>query len=76
MATEVVYLGLKINRNGIHPVPEKVVAIEEMPRPSDVKELQAYLGMLNYYSWFFAKAGHSVSSHVPSSEKRGEVDIV
>ena len=55
VASEVVYLGLKINRNGIQPVPEKVVAIEEMPRPSDVKEPEAYLGMLNYYSRFLPK---------------------
>ncbi|KAK7095401.1 hypothetical protein V1264_006813 [Littorina saxatilis] len=52
LATEVVYLGLKIDQSGIQPVPEKVEAIQEMPRPTDVKQLQAYLGMVNYYSRF------------------------
>ena len=52
LAPEVVYLGLKIDQNDIHPVPEKVKAIEEMPRPTDVKQLQAYLGMVNYHSRF------------------------
>lgn len=52
MATEVIYLGLKIDQTGIQPVPEKVKAIQEMPQPTDVKQLQAYLGMVNYYSRF------------------------
>ena len=52
LAREVVYLGLKIDQNDIHPVPEKVKAIEEMSRPTDVKQLQAYSGMVNYYSRF------------------------
>ena len=34
LAREVVYLGLKIDQNGIHPVSKKVKAIEEMPRPA------------------------------------------
>ena len=53
LASEVIYLGLKIDSTGVHPVPEKLKAIEEMPRPADVKQLQAYLGMLQYYSRFF-----------------------
>ena len=52
LASEVVYLGLKIDATGIHPVQEKVKAIEDMPRPQDVKQLQAYLGMLQYYARF------------------------
>lgn len=52
LATEVIYLGLKIDQNGVQPVPEKVQAIQEMPPPTDVKQLQAYLGMVNYYSRF------------------------
>ena len=52
LASEVVYLGLKIDGMGVHPVPEKLKAIEEMPRPADVKQLQAYLGMLQYYARF------------------------
>ena len=52
LAPKVVYLGLKTDQNGIRPVPKKVKVIEEMPRASDVKQLQAYLGMVNYYSRF------------------------
>ena len=49
---EVVYLGHCINRSGIQPVKGKVNAIHEAPAPTNVKELQAFLGMLNYYACY------------------------
>ncbi|XP_062620753.1 uncharacterized protein K02A2.6-like [Saccostrea cucullata] len=52
MAPEVVYLGYKINKQGIYPVAEKVTAIKNAPNPTKVIELKAYLGMLNYYNRF------------------------
>ena len=45
-------MGLKIDQNGIQSVQEKVEAIKNMPQPQDIKQLQAYLGMVNYYSRF------------------------
>ena len=47
---EVVYLGHRINRSGIQPVEGKVRAIHEAPALTSAKELQAFLGMLNYYA--------------------------
>ncbi|CAC5367296.1 unnamed protein product [Mytilus coruscus] len=52
LALEVIYLGFKINKQGIFPVESKVKAISEAPRPTNVTELKAYLGMLNYYNRF------------------------
>ncbi|XP_021364454.1 uncharacterized protein K02A2.6-like [Mizuhopecten yessoensis] len=52
LAKEVVYLGHKVSEEGIQPVTEKVKAIQEMPAPTNLKELQAYLGMLNFYNRF------------------------
>ena len=49
---EVVYLEHRINRSGIQPVEGKVRAIHEAPAPTKVKELQAFLGMLNYYACY------------------------
>ena len=49
---EVVYLGHRINRSGIQPVDGKVRAIHEAPVPTNVKELQGFLGMLNYYACY------------------------
>lgn len=52
MKPEVVFLGHLINREGIHPVPSKVKAIQEAPRPRNVTELKSYLGLLTYNNKF------------------------
>ncbi|XP_046555656.1 uncharacterized protein K02A2.6-like [Haliotis rubra] len=54
LAQEVVYLGYRIDKEGIHPVPEKVMTIKEAPEPTSVTELKSYLGMLNYYGRFMS----------------------
>ena len=40
MASEVVYLGHKIDAQGLHPLAEKVEAIQAAPVPKDVTELK------------------------------------
>jgi hypothetical protein len=52
MGKEVIYLGHKISESGVEPLKEKIQAVEEMERPTDKKELQSYLGLINYYSRF------------------------
>ncbi|KFD68710.1 hypothetical protein M514_19153 [Trichuris suis] len=47
-----VFLGHLVDRNGIRPAPEKVAAIQNFPRPVAVKQLQRFLGMLNFYRRF------------------------
>lgn len=49
---EVMFLGHKVDETGLHPVPEKVTAIQNAPSPKTVTELKAYLGLLNYYNKF------------------------
>ena len=46
------YLGYKIDAEGLHPVAEKVQAVTEAPRPTNVQELKSFLGLLIYYSRF------------------------
>ncbi|CAC5392405.1 unnamed protein product [Mytilus coruscus] len=58
MAEEVVYLGFKINKHGIYLVESKIEAIDKAPSPTNVTELKAYLGMLNYYNKFLANLSH------------------
>ena len=48
----VVYLGYKIDKNGIHPLAEKVEAVKNAPEPKNITELKSYLGLLTYYSRF------------------------
>ena len=49
---KVQYLGHIFSKDGVHPNPEKVRAILEAPAPNDLKQLQAFLGLCNYYSQF------------------------
>ena len=52
---EVCYLGHILSENGIKPDPEKTKAILNMPKPENIKQLQSYLGMVNYLTKFFPK---------------------
>lgn len=51
-APEVEYLGHIICKQGLKPDPKKVEAIINAPEPQNVKELQSYLGLLNFYRRF------------------------
>ena len=46
MVPFVTYLGHKIGTEGIHLLPEKVEAIKDVPYPTCITELKAYLGIL------------------------------
>jgi len=49
---EVQYLGHVFSSEGVHPNPEKVRAVHDAPSPENLKQLQAFLGLCNYYSRF------------------------
>eukprot|EP00731_Ephydatia_muelleri_P008944 Em0004g1282a len=51
----VVYLGYKIDKNGIHLLAEKVEAVKNAPEPKNTTELKSYLGLLTYYSRFLPR---------------------
>ena len=46
------FYGHIIGENGIEPDPSKVAAINQMQKPTDVKSLQTFLGMVNYLNRF------------------------
>lgn len=48
----VTYLGHTVTAEGIYPTEAKIRAIVDAPEPTNVTELKAYLGMLNFYSKF------------------------
>lgn len=50
--SEVEYLGHVIDSSGIHPHPNKVEAVVKAPAPSNLSQLQSYLGLLNFYNRF------------------------
>ena len=51
-AKEIEYVGFILDKNGVHVNQNKVKAINELPEPKDLKQLQSFLGGLNYYSKF------------------------
>ena len=52
LVPSVPYLGYKIDGDGLHPLPEKVKAIQDALTPQNVAELKSYLGLLTYYGKF------------------------
>lgn len=52
MQQSVIFLGFKIDKNGIMVDPAKYEAIEKYPAPKNKKELQRFLGMANFYRQF------------------------
>jgi hypothetical protein len=50
--SSVEFLGHTITAGGAVPVADSVAAIRDMPAPSSVKELQAFLGSINFYRRF------------------------
>ena len=52
------FLGYLVDSNGISPLPHRVEAIRKVAPPTTVKELQSFLGMINYYRRFIPHAAH------------------
>jgi hypothetical protein len=50
--SELDFVGYKISGGAIKPTTEKVEALVNMPPPSEVSELQSFLGYVNYYDKF------------------------
>lgn len=49
---QVEFLGFIIDSEGIHPAPSKVESIVNTPEPKNKRELQAFLGLYNFYERF------------------------
>lgn len=49
---KITYLGHIIDKDGLHKDPEKTRAMCDCPRPADVSQVKAYIGMINYYGRF------------------------
>lgn len=49
---EVQYCGYVLRKDGEHKEPSKMEAIKMMPRPKNISDVRAFVGMINYYSRF------------------------
>ena len=52
LCKEVKYLGYHLSEEGIKPDEEKIKAVQEFPTPKNVKNIQSFLGLTNYYRCF------------------------
>lgn len=55
-ASAVHFLGYLVSEKGTEPLPDKVAAIREYPKPTTAKEVRQFLGMLNFYRRFLPRA--------------------
>ena len=49
---EIEYLGHLVTADGVKPDPGKVSVIKSWPAPTNICEVQSFLGMSNYYSQY------------------------
>ena len=50
--TEVLWLGYKVSSHGVKLDQEKIKPIQSLPAPTSVKQVQKFLGSMNYYRRF------------------------
>lgn len=62
MAPSVEFLGHLLDAQGLRPLPERIRAVQEAPRPTNVSELKAYLGLISFYGKFLS----NLSTHLAS----------
>ncbi|BHF69101.1 hypothetical protein SprV_0301214200 [Sparganum proliferum] len=54
------FLGQLVNFNGIHPLPPKVANIRDFSPPSSKRQLQRFLGMVNYHHRSLLHCAHII----------------
>ena len=50
------FLGHRVSHHGVVPLPSKVAAVREFPRPSTLRGLQEFVGMVTFYHRFVPAA--------------------
>ena len=50
--SEVKYLGVLVNRDGLRPDPNNIAPVMQYPEPKNLKQLGRFLGMASWYRKF------------------------
>ena len=58
LRNEVSFLGRRVNARGVHVPYDKLDIIARWPQPTSQKELQAFLGFMNYHRDFIPRYAH------------------
>ena len=70
--TKVTYLGHVVSPDGISPDEDKISAVRDFPRPHNIKTVQSFLGLANYYRRFikdFAKIAAPINQLLRKNHK-------
>jgi hypothetical protein len=51
-ATEITYLGHRLSATGVKVLPDRIAAIQSFPRPTTLRTLRRFLGMVGFYARF------------------------
>lgn len=55
------FLSYEISKNGITPSEKRVLAIKDFLKPKSIKQLQRFIGMVNYYHRFIPNLARKLS---------------
>jgi hypothetical protein len=73
-ATEITYLGHLLSAKGVKVLLDRIVAIQNYPRPTTLSALRRFLGMVGFYARFIPE--FSKRAAVPHALKRKGVQFV
>ena len=60
--TEFPYLRHLVTKEGLKPDPDKIKAVQEMPRPDNIKAVRRFCGFVNYLAKFMPKLSEVMES--------------
>ena len=58
--SEIEFLGHTVSSRGALPLHSNVSAVQHFPQPATVKDMQVFLGMVNFYRRFIPSAAHTL----------------
>lgn len=67
---EILYLGHKINAQGVSVDEEKIMAIKEWPKPRTLTQLRGFVGLRNNYR-HFVKGFSKIAAPLTDLTKKG-----
>ena len=72
----VVYLGHKLDRDGLHPTNDKLAAMHDASRPLDITTFKSFLRLYNVLFKVHATSFHCTGTSSPSAQERYPLEVV
>ncbi len=59
-ASSIDFLGHCVSASGVQPLPSHMAAVQDFPRPVTVRDLQVFLGIVNFYRRFLSEVAKTL----------------